>query len=373
MSLAPILLLACSSSPKTGPDASGGDNGVLGFAPSNIDPSLLDFTGVGDVVISADQTIRTDIGGLLSGTGNYNYLELTQASGPKLGVFTVKSLTIAAGATATAVGADALVIVALDTIDVEGKLYGNSQQADGRIGPGVVNQVDQADVVGNGPGGGSPGSSSTSGAGAGYCGVGGPGASLLGASAAAGGGVSWGTPAIIPLVAGSNGGDGFGAGGDGGGAIQLVAATSITVAGVIHVGGKGGLNSGVFDGTGTLSQQAAGGGSGGSILLESLAVTVSGTLAANGGGGGGDVSGADATGDAQPATGGVADATHAAGGAGSAGATLGGQAGTSAANSTSGGGGGAAGRIRINSHTAQASLTGTLSPPLGSCATQGKI
>jgi hypothetical protein len=58
----------------------------------------------------------------------------------------------------------------------------------------------------------------------------------------------------------------------------------ITIAGVVHVGGRG---AGVLDMTGDLTQQASGGGSGGSILIEVPAVEISGTLAANGGGGGG--------------------------------------------------------------------------------------
>ena len=366
------LVLACSSAPSTTPDASTKVSG-FDFAPSNVDLSKVDFKGVGDVVVTKDQTFETDNGGLLvGGSGNYTYQELKQTNGPKLGVFAVKSLTIEAGAKVTAVGADALVIVALDTIEIDGKLFGNSQEQDGRIGPGVTDQRDAADLVGSGNGGGSAGSPSSSAAGAGYCGMGGSGASMLGDPAQ--GGTIWGSDAIVPLVPGSNGGNGgVGAGGNGGGAIELVAAGSISVGGVIHVGGKGGWNSGVFDATGTLSQQASGGGSGGSILIEAPTVDVHGTLAANGGGGGGNVLGGDATPDIQAAKGGAGDETHAAGGDGSSGAGLNGEDGTSKKNATSGGGGGAAGRIRVNSRASQATIIGVLSPPLGPCATQGTI
>jgi hypothetical protein len=369
--LPPLLstaFLACSSTvtPKAPTAGSAFD-----FVPSNVDLSQIDFTNVGDVVVSKNQTFETALGGVLvGGSGNYTYQELTQTTGPKLGVFAVKSLTIEAGATVTTVGADALVIVALDTIEIDGNLYGNSQEQGGIIGPSVTNQGDTSFLVGSGSGGGSPGNPSTAGAGAGYCGTGGNGASTSGTPAQ--GGTTWGSAEIVPLVPGSNGGNGaLGEGGNGGGAIQLIAAGSIAVDGVIHVGGNGGWNSGVFDPAGVLSQQASGGGSGGSILLEAPTVDVTGTLAANGGGGGGSAVGGDATPDIQVAQGGIGNATRAAGGNGSAAAGLNGEDGTSMQNATSGGGGGGAGRIRINSHASQASIVGVLSPPLGVCATQG--
>ena len=142
--------------------------------------------------------------------------------------------------------------------------------------------------------------------------------------------------------------------------------------GLIHVGAQGGWSSGVYDPQGQISQQASGGGSGGSLLLEGANVSVTGTLAANGGGGGGDEIGTDSTGDAQAAAGGVGDGTHAAGGDGAAGANIDGKPGTSQATSTSGGGGGAAGRIRIDSKTAP-TVSGVLSPPLGTCTTEGSL
>ncbi len=75
---------------------------------------------------------------------------------------------------------------------------------------------------------------------------------------------------------------GFGAGGDGGGAIHLTARGQVTVTGTIHAGGAGGFPG--FDDRGA----GGGGGSGGLIRLEGLTVDVSnGLLAANGGGGGG--------------------------------------------------------------------------------------
>ncbi len=349
-------------------------SGPCSYLPSNIDLSTIDFTGVEDVVLTHDQTIETDLGGVLVGTGRYTYQEIPQTNGPNLGVFAVKSLTIPPGVTARAEGADALVIVALGDIVIEGTLRGNSASSTIYAkGPGAYQQPDHDNQPGSGPGGGGAGSLLTSAGGAGYCGVGGNGASLSGSASK--GGASWGTAALVPLVAGSSGGEGgVGRGGNGGGAIQLSACGALQVSGLINVGGEGGSGSGVYDSSNQVSQQASGGGSGGSLLLQGMSVNVTGTLAANGGGGGGTTAGADATGDAQPAPGGTSNmTTKAAGGAGAAGATIDGQPGQTQAASTSGGGGGAVGRIRISAKPSQATLGGTLSPPLGPCTTLGSL
>ncbi len=367
------LSLACSNggTPDAGPPN-------LGFTPSNVVLGSLDFTGVGDVIISANHTIQTDDGGMLpsDNAGAYQYTELTQQSGPKLGVFTVKSLTIMAGATAVAQGADALVIVAIDQITVQGNLYGNSQfQNGGRIGPGAVDLAKpNSNGVGLGGGGGATGDRSAGGGG--FCGKGGGGATLLTGPAL--GGVSYGTAALSPLLVGSSGGDGALAGAESasGGAIQLVAGNSITVSGVIHVGGKGG-GAGAMYQPGS-SQEAAGGGSGGAILLESQVVTVTGTLAANGAGGGqGNTGarGADATPDLNVAMGGNDGMSGSVGGNGSAGNVINATAGLVAPATTAGGGGGGAGWIRINTLSGMAMLMGgMLSPSVTTpCATQGQV
>ncbi len=136
----------------------------------------------------------------------------------------------------------------------------------------------------------------------------------------------------------------------------------MTSTGVVTVPGAGG------------SWDAAGGGAGGAISLEAPTVRIAGTLAANGGGGGGGPSGSaggrsGGPGD-QPAAGGQTDVTK--GGSGSAGAVIDGAAGT--ASTSHAGGGGAAGRIRINTSSGAAAITGVLSPALGTvCATQGTL
>ncbi len=233
----PCLVLACSSNPNP-PNDAGNDakSSLLGFTPSNVDPNALDFTGVGDLVISSDLTWETALGGSLGSdnAATYHYKEITQVSSTlKLGVFTVKSITIKPGVTVRVDGADALVIVALDRIDVQGNLFGNSQfMPAGFIGPGAVMDPPNGNSVGVGAGGGGSGSGDTSGGGAGYCGTGGKGASLTPNGAAQGGGM-YGSPSLVPLVAGSAGGSGSAGGGAGGGAIQLVAANAISVSGKI--------------------------------------------------------------------------------------------------------------------------------------------
>jgi hypothetical protein len=340
----------------------GGDtSSILGFTPSNVDPSTLDFTDVGDLDVADGKTWMTDLGGLLgsSNSGNYHYQLVPQPGGSMLGVFTVNSLTIDPGVFIHAEGAYPLVIVALDSIDIEGTLDAGSQFEGAWYGAGAQHSSTSA-TDGEGLGGGKAGGPVKSAGGGGFCGTGGTGSATDGSTAA--GGSSYGSPALAPLVAGSMGGNGtLGDGGPGGGAVQLIAANTITIGGTIHLGGEGGGGAGVYN-PGN-SQTAGGGGSGGALLVQASTVRVTGVIAANGGGGGGDDSGADATADTIAAAGGPSSSpSHAPGAPGAAGATIDGGAGPSAANATGGGGGGAAGRIRFDTSSGAVAITGTLSP-----------
>ncbi len=379
MLLAPLALcctlVACSGggSPNTGgpPDAGAGG---FGFSPSNVDPSQLDFSNVGDLMVTSDRTWETGNGGLLGSdnAAGYHYREVSQlTTNLKLGVFTVRSLTIAAGKTVRVVGPDALVIVALDRIDIQGNLFGNSQFVPAFLGPGAEQNPPGDNTPGVGAGGGGTGSDDSSGGGGGFCGKGGKGASLAPGGDAQGGGMN-GTPFLVPLTAGSAGGSGAGPGGAGGGAIQLVAANAIAVPGKIHVGGEGGYTGGVYNPAG--SQEAGGGGSGGAILLEAPSVQITGTLAANGGGGGqGDGTfGADATPDSTAAKGGNDGMHGSLGGDGSSSSGIDGEDGKVDPDTTAGGGGGAAGRIRINSRPDGSFIGGTISPS-SICTTLGTL
>ena len=187
----------------------------------------------------------------------------------------------------------------------------------------------------------------------------------------------YGNQALIPVLGGSAGG-GVQVAHAGGGALQIVAGTSIRISSFGSISAPG------LGGGGECDQNGQpGGGSGGAILLEAPTVTITGKLAANGGGGTSQfMNGASGSADDQPAPGGVG-ATDSVGGAGSAGAIVNGGNGAGTASLSGGctpgglaGGGGGAGRIRINTATGSATIgaTAIVSPSLTtSCATQGQI
>ncbi|MEZ4256897.1 MAG: hypothetical protein R3A78_14495 [Polyangiales bacterium] len=214
-----------------------------------------------------------------------------------------------------------------------------------------------------------------------------PGGKLNGGGGSAG--ALHGNESLVPLVAGSAGGNGattdnedsialHGTGGGGGGAVELVAGAKLAVS------STGGVFSPGYGGTGGRGKDAepspsfgsgGGGGSGGAVLLEAPLVVVLGTVAVGGGGGG---QGADETTNAPllpfltgasgaAAYRGLAGTPIAAAGAGgcrsmTSGVTTAGYGGCGGDGSNAtgvalpgvdarngGGGGGGAGRIRINS------------------------
>jgi hypothetical protein len=187
------------------------------------------------------------------------------------------------------------------------------------------------------------------------------------------GGLSNGTPELVPLRGGCQGGGDTGVPdtglhrGAGGGAIQLVAGGAIHLVGgalsgrgVVHVGGGGSPTGslGRTSDTDTAPIWGPGGaGSGGAILIEAPSVILDdGTALFAGGGGGGGFGacspkpdGHDASPDETAAAGGacsVTDAFTVAGGSGATTAT--GGAGHDGTGGGAGGGGGGLGRIRIN-------------------------
>jgi hypothetical protein len=228
---------------------------------------------------------------------------VTQEDGSTVNLVVMKSLTLQTGAAITASGTAPLVLVSLADIAIDG---GHIEAGSSLLltGPGGA-----APAGGVAAGGGTGGGVASAGAGIGpsggsYCGLGGAG----GGSTSTG--KAYGLQGIRPLAGGSAGGGGEEGSGAGGGAIQLVAAGSITMAAgtYVDVGGQGGPIGGLVS-----SENAGGAGSGGSILLEAFSITVAGTLASNGGGGGGDY-------NSHPGDNGTPNATAAAGGkAGSSG------------------------------------------------------
>ncbi|HLK40803.1 MAG TPA: hypothetical protein VKU41_28815 [Polyangiaceae bacterium] len=346
--------------PEGAAPAESGAPGVLGFTPSNVSVSA--NSSVGDLVIS-DPNYSIDTSAMKidcvkpgeDGGVPYAFSSAMQSDGSQVTILYVHSVIVQQGAAVSVKGAPPLVLVATTTVSIQGTVQSATPGNAG--GP----QVTQSGA-GGGPGGGADGNHAGAGGG-GYCGTGGPGAPNDDATAPAAGGRSYGSATLVPLIGGSAGGNhgDYNDGGEGGGAIQISAGTSITLGsvGVLNVPGYGGANTG----------------GGGGILLEAPQVTIDGIVAANGGGAGlgtPNSSGAGQTGQpsAQPAAGGAATE-----GVGGAGTMINGTAGTYA-NGHAGSGGGAAGRIRINTTSGAATLgsSAIVSPAMTTtCTTQGML
>lgn len=349
-------LMPGSDANPSKPDASSPGTAMI---PSNADDFGTFAATSADLTIGDGTTFDTSE----SCTTNSAFGECKAANVPNaVDACVCRVHSIVTQGTVKITGKRALVLFALDTIDVEGLL---SVAAGGTTdGAGAARAITAAATVPYFACGGSFG-----GPGAGNCAPG------------------YGTDSLVPLLGGMHGqaASTAGGGGGGGGAIQLTAANHIQIGGqgIVAAGGGGGP---------TTQYLGEGGGSGGGILLEAPTITVLGRLAANGGGGGGGSSdygggtfgggGSDATNDSTPAAGGSGASGYGcslhgftSGGSGGAGATSngaaqGGQAGSSVdgcigGNVTlfEGGGGGGLGRIRINTAPqAPCTCSGTMSP-----------
>jgi hypothetical protein len=313
------------------------------------------------------------------GPGNCSEIR-AQSGGPSLCIISGTMITVTAGATARAVGANPLVLIATQSILIDGGLDASSHAGDIVLGAGARTAAECAALGVDGP----PGKLINMNF---YGGGGAAGGSFGGAGGAGGSGgrgnIGHGTPAaqVAPRVLtggcpGGRGGDGVNGGGgavggNAGGAIYLLAGGSISVTGKINASGAGGAGGA----TGVDSSGGGGGGgAGGMIGLEAPHVTVAGSLYANGGGGGGG--GGGSPGDlGQPGSDPALAATVAIGGGGGNGG--GGTGGTGAAaaqvgavggsatninESAGGGGGGGAGVIRVFG-VPPASVGGSVSPP----------
>lgn len=175
------------------------------------------------------------------------------------------------------------------TINVSGETGGSSPVNGGGLGgPGGV-RGGAGELVrsspgagaglgpGGGAGGGRPGHDADGGGGGGF-GI----AGSNDESNGTGGGPTYGTPGLLPLIGGSGGGGGAsageagpngGGGGGGGGAILIASSTAITIPATGLIRANGGNGGG----------QGGGGGSGGAIRLMANTISNSGTLSAAGG------------------------------------------------------------------------------------------
>lgn len=304
------------------------------------------------LLISATANLDTDLSSLCA----------TNVVGGSLGQYCVlaaSAITVAGGKLLSAKGTRPLVLFSSGTIkvsgtiDVAGHLDGTPQGVGAGGDPSACGDA-IASTAGGGGYGGSFGASGAPGGGNAVGGV---------------GGVP-GLPAANPLTlrGGCSGGAGLEGGGPGfgGGAVALIAATSIQIDGTINASGGGAPGSHV-DGRG-----GGGGGSGGVIVIDAPMVFGGGgaRMVANGGSGGegsgssNGKDGADAPADpTMAAQGGSGGSSGGDGGDGSKGNGIGGNApGPGLPGVAEGGGGGGGGAGVIKRYKA-ASLPGVTSPP----------
>lgn len=232
---------------------------------------------------------------------------------------------------------------------------------DGRLQAGPAGQRRGGLDDGMGPGAGTAGTAGMTslggGGGASYGSIGGAGGA--GDADAPGGlpSTTYGTPELVPLLAGSSGGGGAGGaeGGDSGGAVQVTARTRIVLGPDSDVQARGGRGETVGGAAG------GGGGSGGGVLLEAPVVILSPgpdrRVQAAGGAGG---AGRDAMG-AEVERGQPSSSTNPA------------EDGRDGAMASGGGGG--AGRVRINNANASglSDYEGEVSPTGASVFTVGEV
>jgi hypothetical protein len=291
---------------------------------------------------------------------------------PSICVYVYRDFRIDQGGVVTAQGGNALAIVGVKTMRIDGTI--DVGAVGSKAGPGAVN---------GGVGAGKPADKPVVGGGGAGFGTNGP---LGSPGSVAAPGIAYGSPTMTPLWGGSVGGRGgvdalcpvcgpSSAGGGGGGAVQIVACNALEVGDNARLlanagGGAGGLASlAVANGSG-----GGGGGSGGGILVEAERLSLGGgiVVAANGGGGGGGGQGPPQGTSGEPGEDGRVGSDVAKGGPGQDPAGTGGDGGSRTASPTSGhvsnadnagsgGSGGAVGRIRINTRAGgPISLPGSL-------------
>ena len=262
------------------------------FTPSNgLEPALASAATQPALVIASGSTIDTDSGGITDVDGNVLTAEstLVAQTGTPIRVFAAQSFVLGS---ITVTGAHALALVASGDVAINGEARRDGDESVG--GPGANVGSDAC----TGSGATNDGNVDTGAGGAGGATTGAPGGGhdVMGH---AGGAPVTGFDTLVGGCAGgsvtfTDGVTPVQPGGAGGGAIQIVSASSVHLSGVISVGGGGG-------------GPAAGGGGGGLVVIETPVLTMDATggIAANGGGGGGGCNGTDATPDLVPAPGGT--------------------------------------------------------------------
>ena len=324
---------------------------------SDLGVNLCPMTSPGPALeISASTSIHTDDGMTTPANPAIACAMMKGGSTPSVCAIYATSITIDANVTLSATGGKPLVLIATQSIDLEGVLDVASHIG-GATGPASPNPSCQAGTNPKNAGGGQGGSYETSGAG------GGDEDGAAGTAGAAGATVS-----IAKLAGGCPGanGGGGGAGGAGGGVV-LISTPSLTI------GTGGAIDASGAAGHGAAAGRHGGGGagSGGLIAINAAIITMNGNaqIFANGSNGGGGSSSNPASNGADPtgaASGGSGGASGGSGGAGATGATraaaaVAGHPGTNN-NDGGGGGGGGAGAIYIRPMSAAVMNNPNVSP-----------
>ena len=278
-------------------------------------------------------------------------------------------VSIAAGATLQVTGSKPLVIIAFGTLAITGTLDVASHANPRTSGPGATTA----------PCNGFAGVPSSRGGGAGgsFGGAGGAGAGAINPTTGNGGtpGPAITSPMFRAGCAGQDSGQPgtlTGRGGFGGGAVYLIAGSTIDVDGAVDASGAGGFG-GECRGDCVNSLGSAsgggGGGSGGMILLEAPAIAITGRVFADGGGGGEGSSrssngliGGESTGAGAPLGGDNANADFNGGGGGAGTHATIAQGGIAAPGDDPGGGGGGGGGAGVIRARGTVSGGGVVSP-----------
>ena len=289
-------------------------------------------------------------------TDSSTMCETIAAGGTGFCVISGQSITITGNVVVT--GSKPLVLVATGTISVEGTLDVSSHRSPVVVGAGANPTTCGAGTAPNTSGGGAGGT---------FGGKGGNGGGTN--FSATNGGLAATLAAPTTLRGGCGGHNGNGAtpgtGGAGGGALYLIAETSITVTSSGLILAEGAAGGGATD-----TASGGGGGSGGYIGLDAPTIMNAGVIAANAGGGG-EGSGATTAGapgnEPNGATGaGTSSNFTTNGGEGAAGASGGTATGANGldGSSTGGGGGGGGGAGIIKRYRATSiGGGGPISPP----------
>ncbi len=268
---------------------------------------------LGLVTSGSPYTYDTTVGGgvLTDHAGNQVLASsetVEQSDGTSVALLDVAAFSIDSGVLLDVIGTKPLLVASWSSITIAGDLDAGSHLletdatkrldtivqhgAGANVGCGMqAGTAGKIAVATGGSGGGGGGALRGSGGGGGQGDsppgpLGGPGGMKLaavptvirgGCPGGASGTVGPSTGVIAPATSAT-----FSLGGDGGGAIELAAFTSITISGTLRAGGAAGAGAPQGSACG-----GGGGGSGGYLGLDSPSVTITGVVASNGGGGGG--------------------------------------------------------------------------------------